>query len=560
MAGRKLFINNDGLMQLAANLLSETNAEDRAHNKSYRFQSITECQEYILKQLKVAVKMKKILSISIIKTGTVRIRTADMFISNAETGVLRKWYIGPWRIDVDKYGDIKWRPLKASTLGIRVGCWGGDRTVHPHISGKTYKACLGNAQSPLQIYYHSGEFKAFIIMLIGFLESVNIADTAGRHLLGCREVELDDNDEPIKDEEGNYVYRTDTEVTREYNNEELNNDYGRGNMAVASTVKGMVDTKHKEYLCEGHAFKCQACGGVYNSYYKTTIKDKSYCKDCAKDLKICDICGGMANSNSVVVDGFTICHACNDYICRKCGTCGKPMYPKLTQDTIYIISRLISNGNKKALTKLLKDKVVTSINKNVKEDDVLSKVGACIHKEFICDDCRELAKVNETLKQIKNIELHKIDTEEDLIKTIEGYIPSTVVKCSSCGYTGRARDYVNLISNSEPVCQTCAIERLSYLACCGKKAYEPVFKALLKDYSIIFEKDYKDRIVYSIITELTKETEEEIEKNFIYSDRDLIDSNAVPLGRIKIVAKDAIDMDKFDNNNEYVIERSRING
>lgn len=553
MAGRKLFINNDGLRVIAGNLYSETRAEDRATHKDYRFQSIEECEEFIIKQLKLTTKMSKILSISIVEDGTIRIRTVDMFISNNETGILRKWYIGPWRIEVSPNCRIRWFPAKYEELGIRVGCWGGTKTVHPHISGNTHSACLGNAETPLQMYYHSGELKAFTIIALGFLESANLRDTAGSHLIACKEVELDEAGNVIVNEDGTYKYRTDTEVDREYHNcRGERNSY----VYVSISRNGTVDLIHKEYLCGGHTFNCEACKGTFNMAYSKIVRDKYFCTDCAANIKQCDTCSTVVNNNnSITIGDKTYCNNCMKFLSKKCGTCGERIL--LKDEEFGTVSALLKLGKIIKTDRLFKDyEIISKDIINSTKAISYDKVGACVNKEYMCDKCKELLKTNETLQTTKGFKLDKVDCTEDLrIAVSPNIYTDTKYKCSMCSSLVDTSELIYVPNRNTYVCNKCAIYDIHTILNTYARRNTLEYLELFFKYNVVIVKSKTaTKIEYHILKDATSETLSKLQSIFRYDYEDDIEST-IPVGDILIVAKSKL-VDKDFNGLE--IERRRI--
>lgn len=81
---------------------------------------------------------------------------------------------------------------------------------HPHVDGTTKKACLGNIESTVAELCSQMQLYALVMILIDFLESVNLADVAGKCVVNWPEIDKDgnpvnhdDNDCCNKEEEEN---------------------------------------------------------------------------------------------------------------------------------------------------------------------------------------------------------------------------------------------------------------------------------------------------------------------------------------------------------------------
>lgn len=310
MAGRKLFVSDIGLEALA-NYIYRTTLDMTDVN----FVDVIECKDYILNQLRLASKMAKISSISVTDSGQIRVRTNDLFIKTEDTGILRKFFIGKWLISFDKYGDYLFNTIGSKELKFNSDVW-GNGTVHPHISGRNRHGCLGNAEAPLQYYLKIGAIKTVCMYLIGYLESVNINDSAGRELGHCKEVELDDNGAVLHDEEGNYKFKT-------------NEFDANGSFKVANTVSSNIDTKYHEYITMNYR-RCIGCDTVhnFNHFSHTDASTGDYvCEDCVANMKRCSVCGKVAYR--VVhddVNDLDYCTKCCDILFEKCSLCDEYIF------------------------------------------------------------------------------------------------------------------------------------------------------------------------------------------------------------------------------------------
>lgn len=147
---RKLFIDNEGKTVLANKIKSYYD-----NNNNERFADIIEAQDYLRNELEIAKNLRGIESISIPKTGNMRVKTTDLFISDGSTGIVRKFFIGKWIIEFTTGNQIKFYSQNKSELGFRSNIW-GEGTVHPHISGRNNRGCLGSAEARTSSILASG--------------------------------------------------------------------------------------------------------------------------------------------------------------------------------------------------------------------------------------------------------------------------------------------------------------------------------------------------------------------------------------------------------------------
>lgn len=138
---RKLFIDNEGKTVLANKIKSYYD-----NNNNECFADIIEAQDYLHNELEIAKNLRGVEYISIPKSGAMRVKTTDLFISDSSTGIVRKFFIGKWIIEFTTGNQIKFFSQNKEELGFRSDIW-GDRTVHPHISGRNNRGCLGSAEA-----------------------------------------------------------------------------------------------------------------------------------------------------------------------------------------------------------------------------------------------------------------------------------------------------------------------------------------------------------------------------------------------------------------------------
>lgn len=418
MAGvRRLFINDTGLDSYARLV-----AEHREDNDN-GFADIIEARLYILNQAKLASKFHKIRSISLTEKGEWRIRTNDLFITTSDTGRVRRWFVGDWKITVKYSGEIRWYPSTRSqeTLGYSSHIWSGNRTVHPHISTPTHTACLGNAQTPLQLYIKNGEIKALCLYLIGFLESVNIQDSAGCELGYCKEVKLLEDGSPDVDDAGNYIF-----VENEFTD--------LAAKSVSRISSEQVDTKYKEYITTS-CKRCDMCGTYHNTTHMKELMSEDergermwVCEDCSKDLQQCDVCGKMGKI--VATDtkrDIKYCSHCANMFVKHCDFCGEEIF--VPADKTLDVPLLLQLNYNMNLTDT--DETGKKYKRVVLGREADERKGITINT--ICEDCFNASKHIKTIKD-RIIFGDKVETTEDVCKLVKDIpILTYKYKCSHCG-------------------------------------------------------------------------------------------------------------------------------
>lgn len=393
---RKLFISNIGFERFAENIYNTTK-----DMKDQSFVDIIACREYLMQQFKFASKLSKVSSISLTDNCELRIRTRDLFISDSSTGILRKFFVGKWRITTTPSGYYHFTSMNVKELGFYSGVW-GDGTVHPHISGRSGHGCLGNAEAPLQYYLKIGAIKTLVIYILGYLESVNINDSAGIELGHCKEVALDDEGNVLHDEDGNYKF-----ITNEFNRE--------GDYHISTTSQYNVDKEHHEYIT-GSSGCCNGCNKLYNmKYLVRTSNNQVVCENCKEHMKTCSICGGI--SMKVIhdnVNDLDYCDGCCSTWFTKCRLCNDYIFPKLDKDNIE--DSLIQLKE----TRIKKQNIIYII-----KDDRISV-------RNVCDSCMDILKKDKLT--IKPVVFNKVKTTKKLAS-----MPINVpynkyrYRCISCG-------------------------------------------------------------------------------------------------------------------------------
>lgn len=199
---------------------------------------------------------------------------------------------------------------------------------HPHVNGKDGSACWGEAGSMLSMAMNEYEIYASFIIVLNFLQQVNVDDPAGIYIRNwdC----IDENDEIIDNPyyiemidcivcgyemEEEDAYRCDCceehmcadhyryiERTDEYICDNcFENEYGY--------CEETEEIYHNDVL-----YTCDDCGKTYHKDYVTIIDDSVYCKYCIEDnANVCSDCGEY----KLIDDTFT-CEECGETYCTDC--------------------------------------------------------------------------------------------------------------------------------------------------------------------------------------------------------------------------------------------------
>lgn len=427
---RKLYIDDGGLAIYAESVAKYLN------NKYNMGTTVDNERAKIYTELKLAVENEKIKSITVNKDGQIIIKTNELIIT--EPTLKRKFYVGSYEIRCHFYGTFKFKSISnfKDYLQFNSPCW-SCKTVHPHIKSTTGHACLGNAETPMLLFIQQGEIRALISIIIGYLETVNINDSAGKYVGCLPELELDDNGNPIVLDsnadtlEARYLIRTDTVFTRE----EMCCSNDRG-------IRGI--TKSKEYALASSKY-CECCGDLFNSWeIHDYINDYGWvCKECYKDLKICDVCGRIIKNNSEYKthNDILFCDACATRLLVECAQCGD-IITGITKEDLDKITPNNYDAKYNAIQDSIEPHSVYIVDNKLDNKYI-----------YLCDTCKPTIKSNPVLNKL--ICTDKIETKYEV--DISNFLDKdTRVPCSRCSsYFSIGRMFRN---KNKIYCNSCAFQ------------------------------------------------------------------------------------------------------
>lgn len=421
---RKLYIDEDGLGEYA-------NLVQKYMNDKYNTGTTTDNEKAkIYTELKLAVENEKIKSIIVNKEGYITIKTNELIIT--EPILKRKFYVGSYEIKCHFYGTFKFKSTSEfrNELAFRSGCWRG-KTVHPHINSFDGHACLGNAETPMLLFIQQGEIRALISIIIGYLETVNINDSAGKYIGCLPELELDESGKPILLDEnaeyitGKYIIRTDNEFAGEEEEQ-------------YKAIRGI--TKSKAYAISGSKY-CECCGQLFNSWeIDNHISDYGWvCDDCYKNLKVCDVCGRLIKKEDDYAEynGATYCYECKNNYLVECSQCGET----ITSVTKEQLDALPSNQDK---ISLLNDSI-KSYSHYVIDNELNDK------NIYVCDNCKPTIPNNPVLSKLLINDKIETTYEVNKINVIDSNKRCDCKRCGSYFSIGKM-----FRRNGDAYCNTCA--------------------------------------------------------------------------------------------------------
>lgn len=425
---RKLYINDAGL-ELYCKLV-------KTYMKS-NYDVERTLEEMIAKvtmELKLAVMNDKIRTITVRGDGTIVIKTEELILT--EPRLKRHFFVGAYEIACTYQGSFKFKSISQykSEISFHSSCW-GTSTIHPHIKSTTGKACLGNAETPLVLFIRQGEIRALISILIGYLETANINDTAGKYVGCLPEIELDESGKPVViDAEAETLREKYKILTNEFDDEE--SDSNRAIIAITP------DNKYGTYSGK----YCECCGDYYNRKDITThIPGYGYvCNRCKDNITICDCCGSRVNKDdSYEINDLLLCESCYNNTLRECVQCGTVLNTTTKAD--------LENKDNDITKMDLIQKNIDGMVTTVVTDD-LEKKDICV-----CNNCKATINNNPVygslLNKVMTVSKYKIDISNTLNK-YKG------VKCQSCG-TWYAFGKLYKTENGRYICSHCATGMIS---------------------------------------------------------------------------------------------------
>lgn len=195
---------------------------------------------------------------------------------------------------------------------------------HPHVNGDNGEPCLGDAGSMLSMTINDGEIYASFIVVLNFLQQVNLDDVAGKNIgnWDCIDEDGNDIDNP---HEKDYVYCAECEHRME---EDASEHY------ICSDCDAIVCDDHAYYIdnedkmvcstCRDQNYsRCDSCDELYHDDKTTNAQGGIYCEQCLDDKFIeCDECGDYTRrDDSYSLGDDRYCESCYDDLSVMCDKC-----------------------------------------------------------------------------------------------------------------------------------------------------------------------------------------------------------------------------------------------
>lgn len=154
--------------------------------------SIAKLQDMLNKELAVMRSNKNIKKIDINDNGDILIYTNTIYSNvKGRDNVIRRYRFGEYLVQVGaSTGTVKFTNMNKEDM--RKSYWNSGRSEapHPHIS-ENGNACLGNASTLIMDCVDRYQWGVLADVLINYLESVNIEDSAGKHYWKWEQVDAD---------------------------------------------------------------------------------------------------------------------------------------------------------------------------------------------------------------------------------------------------------------------------------------------------------------------------------------------------------------------------------
>ena len=237
------------------------------------------------------------------------ITTDSIYVVNSN----KRHYIGEFKIYINP---VSTRVRFENLNNCRRSYW-GPRCHHPHVD-QSGSACWGNVSHAIVEYIKQNEYQALASLLIGFLESVNTQDPAGKNITSWDVVNL-----AGKVIQTGYDYRNPPADTTVYTCYECGDSYSRDNLAM--TKGDMHICRH----CADKYFTCPVCGDIHDKDDAEHCDrcNALICEDCADDHDICPSCIEAERVMESLEEGQSICPFCNEVVnddeLLTCETCGE---------------------------------------------------------------------------------------------------------------------------------------------------------------------------------------------------------------------------------------------
>ena len=259
------------------------------------------------------------------------ITTKDIFIEEDKY----KFKVGKVLIKINlENGKIIFESLEEDKVKGYWGANGYKYSVHPHI-GCNNNPCWGNAEESIAELIAEKEISALVIMIISFLQSVNVDDSAGRRVFEWPHKIMQPHKFIDSDDEYTEINENAKDACICHCCEEFSEAVGECRECDRYYCEHCQSETDRVCMnCFNEGEMCHVCGESCTDYRECDSCGEYVCHNCSTkcdvcDEVVCDECKLVCRDcgNDVCGDCCTRCDACDEVVCNECklvcGDCGK---------------------------------------------------------------------------------------------------------------------------------------------------------------------------------------------------------------------------------------------
>ena len=287
---------NDRINDFSAKLTNEFNTR--------KFLLLNNIEDYIEsasseldKQLELITNHRKFKRFEV-EGKRLAIYTEFLYITEATSG--RRFSLGEMviKMPLDNVTGIKFSNLTT----LRYGYW--SDSPHPHVSGNG-EPCLGNIDMGVSSYINEGNFYALFLLLLNYLEAVDVTDSAGKYLSTWDEV----------DENNNIIVNGEPRTRFNPKRKKQAPTPSSGTPTTDTTMATNCADCGEE-LADEDRQTCTICGYDFCSDCYVVHNEQVICCNCySENVRGCDSCDTPTlNSELINRDGDLLCQHCCDLI------------------------------------------------------------------------------------------------------------------------------------------------------------------------------------------------------------------------------------------------------
>lgn len=260
--------------------------------------AIEAMEDKILKEFTSMKEKERIVTDIKFNNGTLDIYTDTIYINHAD----KKYLIGKFNIRILLNNGNKILLLNTQPENRRKSVW-STQDNHPHVK-HSGEPCWGNVLTSIVELLAQNEFRGALSLIVGYLQSVNIDDSAGKYIVNW----------DIVDENGNVIPRDGGARDAEGHDTSVCSQCG-----YEFEVDEDGELEDYRYQCNRcHTYICEDCR------MESGIGD-TYCGDCYDTIfGECHNCGSeVRRRDGRTFDGEIYCIDCFNENFHTCDNCGQ---------------------------------------------------------------------------------------------------------------------------------------------------------------------------------------------------------------------------------------------